>query len=67
MNHPCLLDDPVDDLEPPGFLSQLQELRLALSERLTGLPDELEGLGDLPVLGHLIDNCLRALIVELIF
>ena len=58
MNHPCLFDDPVDDLEPPGFLGQLQELRLALSERLTGLPDELEGLGDFPVLGHLIDNCL---------
>ena len=58
MYHPCLLDHPVDNLEPPGFLGQFQELRLALCERLAGLPDELKGLGDFPVLGHLIDNCL---------
>jgi hypothetical protein len=67
MYHLCLLNDPVNDFEPPGFLSHFDELRLALSERLTRLPYELEGLRDLPVLRHLIDDCLGSLVVALVF
>jgi hypothetical protein len=65
--HHCLLNHPVDNLEPPGFLSEFNKLRLALSERLACLPYLLEGLGYLPVLGHFIYNSFWSLVEALIF